>query len=163
MRAGAEYRPFPARLSGEGSPEINAGATAASVWSPGQGTDRSAAGVWNLAGNVSEWTATPCFFRESRASAGVVRESPVSHAREHRLEMLNPTLFPAWQRCRDYWVVGGSYRTEDFDFSKATRGRRSMRRDDIGFRCAVSADVALSTIKGGTPSPRRFHAVTTEE
>ncbi|MEQ8766794.1 MAG: bifunctional serine/threonine-protein kinase/formylglycine-generating enzyme family protein [Planctomycetota bacterium] len=160
VRAGAEYRPYAAYRSSAERPEINvaAGASGGSAWPSGRGGDVSAAGIRNLSGNVSEWTASPCYFQSGIVSSGVAEESPVIHARKHRLELLDSSRFEGASTCRDYWVVGGSYRTQSFDFSKATRGKRTMRRDDVGFRCAVSAERVLRGLESESPSSRQFEA-----
>ncbi|MFQ5654605.1 MAG: formylglycine-generating enzyme family protein, partial [Planctomycetota bacterium] len=171
VRAGAEYRPYPSwtrehatrpspaeinyspRVDGGGAPWPSPRGT------DGTGRDVSRDGIWNLAGNVAEWTSTPVEFRAVDLPRGARHRDHIAYGRDHPAELLNPAVFPDWQRCEAYWVAGGSYKSSRFDFSTMNPWRRTWRDGAVGFRCAISASDVLAIMAGERSSPGRFEAV----
>ncbi len=158
FRGGVDYRPYPSFDPAETSREIliNSGVTGTGhLWKGGHGGDVSKHGIHDLAGNAGEWTCTPTVFQVNGNMGGL---SPPAYARSHKEELHNPTLFKDWKNCQRYWIVGGTYKTERFDFSIARQGARGQRRSDIGFRCAINMDTVLDNLESNGSSEIRFRS-----
>ncbi|MEW6744291.1 MAG: bifunctional serine/threonine-protein kinase/formylglycine-generating enzyme family protein [Planctomycetota bacterium] len=146
-RGGHEYRLYPSlepgtRIRAPAPEDVNYRAERA--WPPGQGSDRSGHGIWNLGGNVSEWTESPVLNLVSGKEV-----DPFVLARDDercRRALLEPHLEPpeAWFQGEEYeretyWVVGGNHERGGFDCFMMGLRSREKPDPDTGFRCAISA------------------------
>ena len=84
-------------------------------------------------------------------SEAATRKTPIQEMRARWKDLLKPDASEL--RSQKYWVVGGSYDTEHFDFGKVQTRRRNKNSKKIGFRCAVGAEVIVENLDG---NGRRF-------
>jgi hypothetical protein len=161
LRGGPKYRPYSSWVQGCGAPssdEINvlgpAAFEASSLpWPAGRGHDVTPEGIWNLSGNVSEWTSTPFYFDES------VRSQP-SNLKQHAARNRHRYLRPDSDSAPEFWIAGGCYELRGCHFARNDQRRRDVRLDTVGFRCASDADVIMMGLQGSSP---RFVGIPTEE
>lgn len=131
-RAGAEgLAPWPSNAPAGPSPR---GATRESD---------ARAGPRDLGTNVAEWTLNPFSFEPD----GARPDDLAAHARAWRAAWLAPDALEDWDRAARYWVVGGSFRGPQADFTRVTPRRRGWSGEDVGFRCALSADAATAALE----------------
>lgn len=127
-RGGAEYRAYSCFAGEKWDAELKSEWQASRPRScMGSSEDQTHdTGILDLACNVSEWT-----------------QSPYGDPRELTTDtFLAVSALPVPESDR-YWVAGGSYKSQAFDFSNVEGIRWSSKRAHIGFRCAISAESVL--------------------
>jgi formylglycine-generating enzyme required for sulfatase activity len=151
VRGGASYRAYSCS-DGEVRPSV----AALGPLPVEEGLDLTPhTGLRDLCGNVSEWTSTPAWFPDGKDAP----RNAASHAAEWRPQFLDPRLRAGWDRAEQFWVVGGSWRTNRFHFFVVDRRRRELALDTIGFRCAASAEVVMRSMADAR-SRTRFEETT---
>jgi formylglycine-generating enzyme required for sulfatase activity len=81
--------------------------------------------IYDLAGNVSEWTGTPNIWDEAKG------------------DYLKPEPGLANGEALKYWTAGASHEQAYSDFSIADSRRRGFQGPQLGFRCALSLNKYL--------------------
>lgn len=146
LRGGPQYRACAAGRP----PARDAGAAAAPV-PAGVGTDvTSDTHLWNLTGNVAEWSATPAGSPEER-DAG----SPATFAAANPAWFLRTANDDA-ARAGSFWVVGASFRHARAEFSIADERRRDWHGPDVGFRCAAALEEVVDRLEVNDPGRALF-------
>ena len=156
LRGGTQYRPYSSWAEGRAPPSstvINAASASQALWPPGRGRDVTPEGIWNLSGNVSEWTATPFYFDES------IRTTP-SNLKQHATENRHRYLRPDSESASEFWIAGGCYKLPGYHFACNDQRQRDVRLDYVGFRCASDADQVMMGLEGSSP---RFVSIPAEE
>ncbi len=151
VRGATQYRPFASFREDRPEPpqsrEINFGNPSSGLWPARVGADKSSEdpglAIYNLCGNVSEWTATPPWFESSLPS------NLPAHRELHRLDYL--TQFEHMDAA-EFLLAGASVSSSQTGFQVVRIARRSDRRFDVGFRCAVDAEEVLR-------NPERFRVL----
>lgn len=151
LRGGSRYRPWAGwteKLASPPSGGINHDDDNPSrgAWSSNRGGDvTSDTGIAHLSDNVAEWTSTAVGSERCNASrpTHVVASLPGS--------------------ARDlYWVAGGSFDLQRFDFSVADRRGKHWHGASVGFRCALTA-TEMSKPDGDAAQRTRFRAIDAPE
>jgi hypothetical protein len=124
VRGGVKYRPF---ASYDRGGQANPSASSAGKMQPVKtGKDQTPdTKIHDLAGNVSEWTATPSIWDEPQG------------------EYRKPDPKQTTSEAKNYWTAGASYARRDRDFSIADSRRSSFQGQKLGFRCALTLEKYL--------------------
>ena len=157
VRGGALYRPFAGARKTPRMPtreEVNYdpdGEGDGAPWPCTRGGDVTEdTGIYDLCGNVAEWTSTPASFLDGAATP----LNLPTHALENRTFFLDPRRFARSERMERYWVAGGSFQSARSDFLTIDRRGRSWHGPAVGFRCAADVESARSESAGGSGRPK---------
>jgi serine/threonine protein kinase/formylglycine-generating enzyme required for sulfatase activity len=107
--------------------------------------------LWNLTGNVAEWSATPAGSPDEVAAG-----SPGTFAAARPSWFLEAPRPAELARADSFWVVGASYRHARAEFSIADQRRREWHGPDVGFRCAATLDEVVSVLEVNDPAHATF-------
>jgi formylglycine-generating enzyme required for sulfatase activity len=163
VRGGALYRPFagarprartvqhaPTREEVDYDPDVAGDGSLRPCVQKGDVTEDT--GIFDLCGNVSEWTATPASFLEG----AVTPLNLPAHVLENRAPFLDPRRTENAEKSERYWVAGGSFQTARADFSVVDRRGRTWHGPAVGFRCAADVDSATAVPASAPAGRPRF-------
>ena len=131
VRGGEAYRPFSSAKAGVGPP-LEA--------SFNYNNQSESASVWPV-----------------RTSQDVTAETHIYDLCSNAAEWTR-TSAEYWREPR-YFVAGASFRMPRYDFYQAERTRQSKRSDEVGFRCAVPAEVVLGIYDSGAAQELRVEPI----
>jgi len=147
VRGGVQYRPFSTFVPPEGNAEEEMERMHALIcldrsgpWTARESTDRTPeTGILDLSGNVQEWTSTalpPA--KEHRILATYFSETPT--------RAITPVDPAAPEPPPRLVVVGSSYSDRNGAFTPVAPRTPEQRREDVGFRCAMSVKEVLDRL-----------------